>query len=232
MRNFCLTLILLSGSLATTVLAQDSSSSEPEDVVIATGRVQGTDPAMSAFINGDYETAEIEFKKNYSNLIRQENFNDQALRQTQNNAINQQIINGPPTAGSQGGQLINTNTPNGFDVRGLNQRAEREDDSESRIGSGDNLGYQLYMTGMSQLQLKKYAEAKTSFKRAIRRTKSLHDARLRLGLLEMRDGNIGAAQAQYDKLLKAQKSCKSRCDRVEAIELGVTVLGEALAKIN
>lgn len=232
MRHFCLTLLLLSGSLATTALAQDSSPSEPEDVVIATGRVQGTDPAMSAFMNGDYETAEIEFKKNFSNLLRQENFREQALLQTQNNAINQQIINGPPTTGSQGGQLINSNMPNGFDVRGLNQRAEREKDSESRIGSGDNLGYQLYMTGMSQLQLKKYAEAKTSFTRALRRTKSLHDARLRLGLLEMRDGNIQGAQAQYEKLLKAQKSCKSRCDRVEAIELGVTVLGEALAKAN
>ncbi len=213
-------------------LAQDSSSSEPEDVVIATGRVQGTDPAMSAFINGDYETAEIEFKKNYSRLIRQENFKEQALLQTQNNAVTQQIIDGLPTSGSQGGQLTNSPTPNGFDVRGLNQRAKREKDSETRIGSGDNLGYQLYMTGMSQLQLKKYAEAKTSFKRAIRRTKSLHDARLRLGLLEMREGNIEGAQAQYDKLLKAQKSCKQRCDRVEAIELGVTVLGDALAKVN
>jgi len=232
MRHFCLTLLLLSGFLATTALAQDSSSTEPEDVVIATGRVQGTDPAMSAFINGDYETAEIEFKKNYSQLIRQENFRDQSLRQTQNNATTQQIINGPPTPGSQGGQLANSSTPNGFDVRGLNQRAKREKDSASRIGSGDNLGYQLYMTGMSQLQLKKYVEAKTSFKRAIRRTKSLHDARLRLGLLEMRDGNIEAAQAQYTKLLKAKKTCKSRCDRVEAIELGVTILGEALAKIN
>jgi len=187
---------------------------------------------MSAFINGDYETAEIEFKKNYSKLIRQENFRDQALRQTQNNAITQQVINGLPTPGSQGGQPVNSNTPAGFDVRGLNQRAQREKDSESRIGSGDNLGYQLYMTGMSQLQLKKYAEAKTSFKRAIRRTKSLHDARLRLGLLEMREGNIDAAQAQYAKLLKAQKSCKSRCDRTESIELGVTVLGETLAKVN
>lgn len=226
--GFCLT---ASGySLA---LAQEVSEQETyEDVVVSRGQVQGTDPAMSAFLNGDYETAEIEFKKNYSNLIRQENLAFQALQQTQNNAISQQIINGPPQPGGQGGPSIGSVSPDGFDVRGLNQVAQREEESESRIGSGTDLGYQLYMTGLSQIQLKKYDEAKMSFMRALRRTKTLHDARFRLGLLELRDGNVAEARVQYNRLLKAQERCKSRCDAHQAINEGVEVLGGALAKLN
>lgn len=223
----------LSGSFYSLAFAQESSEQDTyEDVVVSRGQVQGTDPAMSAFLNGDYETAEIEFKKNYSNLIRQENLAFQALQQTQNNAISQQIINGPPQPGGQGGQSIGSVSPDGFDVRGLNQFAEREEDSESRIGSGTDLGYQLYMTGLSQIQLKKYDEAKVSFTRALRRTKILHDARFRLGLLELRDGNVAEAQKHYNRLVKAQDRCKSHCDAKEAIDEGVTVLGGALAKIN
>ena len=222
-----LTFVLL---IPMTAMAQDSRQDNQfiEDEVIVTGKIKGGDDAMTAFLNGDYATAEIEFKKNFKNLTRAENIKINTFIQTQNNQTTAQILNAPPQIGGQGGAAPASLTAPTLDVRGLNQIARKPD--ENTLKSGSDRGFQLYMIGLSQIQLNKYDDAKISFIRAIRLNKKLYDARTRLGLIYLSEANFDEARYQLIKLNDARMRCKHKCRDSAQIKQATLTLAKELAR--
>ncbi len=202
-----------------------------EDEVISRGQLRGSDPAMDAFLRGDYAVAEIEFQKNFEALRRLERIKDDVFLQARGNVLASQLtalsLESASSDGTTVGQIL---TPTGG--LGLSVLRHKDVDDENIISSGGDLGVQLYMKGLSQIQLKKYDEAKANFKSALRLSKSvrLHDARLRLGLLELREGNIKAAQKQLRALETLAKRCRNNCEQKAEVKTSRDTLRWALAK--
>lgn len=194
------------------------------DEVVATGTIRGGDPAMSAFFNGDFETAEIEFEKNFRKIKRNEMVLKDSVAATRGNAALSDVRAGTPDVGGQGGAVsARGRTQVNLSSLTLNVRKKGEG-----VLSGNDPGFQLYMAGLSQIQLKKYDAAKDSLRRAIVMNKRIYDAHMRLGVLYLRDGEIAKARKQYKKLEQADRRCKNICDGKDDIQLGLQVLGGAL----
>lgn len=199
------------------------------DEVIATARKQ-TDPAMSAFLAGDYETAEIEFDKNAFCALRVErNFRsgveaarDDSIRSTlAGNANTQAQPTGGPGAGVGVGigaapTNVVVNSVNSSDFQKSNKRRTCE-----------NRGFQIYMKGLSQLELGKTSEAKKTLSQATQVHRYLYDAHFKLSLLEYQEGNIEDAQKELKKLKKIAARCK-HCVAKPEIEGQVQYLDKLL----
>ena len=233
-----LLLSLLAATLvAPAAFAQDADPDAPaviEDEVIVEGVRRGADDAMAAWLRGDYATAEIEFEKNFSRLKRFESIRRSAIEQNASDAIGGEINLGAGTGSGASAQGADAGgEPAGTSLVYTNQRFKPGDDDPNLISSGNDLGGQLYMAGMSELQLGKYAEAKESFERALFFNETLHDARLRLGLLAVQEGDMKEANKQLAKLEKGLRGCKSRCERFgdrEILENGIAQLKQFTSK--
>lgn len=199
-----------------------AQSAPIEDEVIVTGTIRGGDPAMGAFFSGDYETAKVEFEKNFRRIKRDEMQMQNNARAASNNTFGSELIAGPGTTSASGGTSDVQNESVSPNLSALAGRARRTGEG---VTSGTDLGFQIYMVGMSQLQLKEYDPAKDSFRQALGLNKSLYDARLRLGLLELRDGNIEGAQKQMTGLRKSVKRCRNVCsEKVELLDAEAVLL--------
>ncbi len=212
-------------------LAHAQSQAPIEDEVISRGQLRGSDPAMDAFLRGDYAAAEIEFQKNFESIRRIQRIKDDAFLQARGNirAANTNALS-LEAASLDGTTVDQTLTPtNTLNIEILRHK---DVDDENIISSGRDLGVQLYMKGLSQIQLKKYDDAKASFKSALRLSKNirLHDARLRLGLLELRDGRKDEARRQLEKLKQLSRRCNNRCDVKSDIQSSIGTLEWALSK--
>ena len=210
-----LSLVVIAVSPASSQLS-DQPEGPAEDEVIVEGTIRGADPAMSAWLAGDYVTAEIEFEKNFSRLKRIESAKRSAIEQNASDAIQGQIMAGANTdsgssAESTSGGVEPTSTTAQVYT---NQRFRPGDEDPNTIGSGNDLGGQLYMAGMSELRLGKLDEAKESFDRALFYNQTLHDARLRRGLLAVAEGDMSEARRQLERLQRELDGCHSRCDRL------------------
>jgi len=122
-QNFALvTLSFCTMFLAAPVWAQDTDSDDAQSVdeIIARGTIQtdpamsawlagdyATDPAMSAWHAGDYATAEIEFDKNAFCALRAERLFFAGVESARNSSITANIaaesVGPSPGAGGQGG---------------------------------------------------------------------------------------------------------------------------------
>ena len=234
-----LLLSLLAATLvAPAAFAQDADPDAPaviEDEVIVEGVRRGADDAMAAWLRGDYATAEIEFEKNFSRLKRFESLRRSSIEQNASDAILGEVNAGINTGsgGGQGTTQAETDVAATASSIYTNKRFRPGDDDPNLISSGNDLGGQLYMAGMSELQLGKYAEAKESFERALFFNETLHDARLRLGLLAVQEGDMKEANKQLAKLEKGLRGCKSRCERFgdrEILENGIAQLKQFTSK--
>lgn len=173
-------------SLGTAAMAQDGPEDEDQrvlDAVVVTG-VQNDD-AMAAFRAGDYDAAEIGFLKNARCALRRErnlsaSIDSARLSNSQPN-IDPAISNGT------------SQTPGN-----LPQRTER---------TCAHRGFQVYMAGLSQIQLGRSEEAKESFQKATALSKILYDAHYKLALIALLDGDQKAAKRQ----LKRIESILNRC---------------------
>ncbi len=217
--------------LPVSAIAQDA---EPvEDEVVVEGQRRGADPAMDAWLKGDYVTAEIEFEKNFSVLKRGQTRQRSAIEQNVSDAVGGQINelantgSGANAASAEASQTaFNTGAP-----ITTNQRFKPED--EELISSGRDLGGQLYMAGLSELKQGKIDEAKISLERALFYNETLHDARYRLGLIALGTGERTVAEEQLDALEKALDRCKAACKKRgdnEILETGVTQLRAFLGR--
>ena len=237
MKNFVLAIALLSASISLPSYAQsgtggnDVQDANVPDEVIATARKQ-TDPAMAAFLSGDYATAEIEFDKNAFCALRVErNFRsgvesarDDSIRSTlAGNGNTAAQPTGGPGAGADVGAAAGAAAPT-VQVSGFNssdfQKTNKRRTCEDR-------GFQVYMRGLSQLELGKTAEAKASLSQATKIHRTLYDAHFKLSLLEYQEGNLDKAQKELKKLRKIAARCR-RCAAKPEIEGQVKYLDTLL----
>ncbi|MBC6403643.1 MAG: tetratricopeptide repeat protein [Hyphomonadaceae bacterium] len=217
-----------------------------EDEVITYGTQNwGRHKGMDAFFNGDFETAEIEFEREFKGLKRGRS----AIESAADNAILEEFRSGQigaatgTTAGSGGpggagpvqGQGTNVIAPaNAASSTRFRQNSER--------GSGiltdgvvtyQDFAFSKYMAGLSQIKLGKFAEAKSSLKSSLNYDSRNYDARMRLGLLYLKEGDFEAAAEQLEKLDDQRRKCnKLDCENAEyitesAVTLSNTILREA-----
>jgi TolA-binding protein len=203
-------------------VAQDQPIAESDEIIVEGQRLQGGDAAMSAFLKGDFVTAEIEFEKNFI-----------ALRRDRESLVRfgQDVSN----ATLQGDASLLTDTsgdaPNSTDVSaGPRPNITARQAGGPRLAtSGRDLGTQLYMAGLSELQQGKVVEAERSFKRAVGFNDRLYDARMRWALLKLNStGDLEFAQRQLKLLQRSSDRCKN-CDQREELEMAVSTLDQVLA---
>lgn len=172
-----------------------------EDEVVVIGRYH-RDRAMDAFLRGDFATAEIEFQNNLHCIQRLERQKEDAIQQASSDAI---------TASMNASVGI----PGGVGTVNIFNYPQRADEIADRTCHSPQ--WQLYMIGLSQIQLGRFAEAKRSLYRVTRlsREDAMFDAHYRIGLLELLDRNIDAADRRLAHLSSMQRSCRKRGARCE-----------------
>jgi Tfp pilus assembly protein PilF len=210
--------------------AQESEKkqAEPVDEVISQGTIR-TDRAMSAYLSGDFKTAEIEFKKNAFCALRATRNFRSGVEDARDSTLRADVGTAADTpsqpAGGQGGAFVPT-TPTVAPTANVNSTDFQKDKSAPERTCADR-GFQLYMTGLSQIKLGKFEDAKKSFKSATVHRKSIYDAYFRLALLEYQDGNKDKAKSQFRKLKSLQKKCR-KCEFEKEIDEQVDYLASIL----
>lgn len=190
-----------------TVLAQNA---EPIDEIIARGTIQ-TDPAMSAWIAGDFATAEVEFKKNaFCALRARRNFESavESARENETRSVLSADVGASASSSGAANSGVSTSSSQASSTARLNTNNFKNKNSETKRAC-NNRGFQIYMTGLSQLKLGKRAEAKKSFERASAMRRSLYDAHYRLSLLAYQDGDLKEAAKRLKRLRKLESRYKS-----------------------
>lgn len=219
MKYITFIIVVLSIVIASPLYGQDSS--DVPDEVIATAQKQ-TDPAMSAFLAGDYETAEIEFDKNAFCALRVERNFRSGLESARDDSIRSDLsgnINtapqptGGPNAGARIGAGLGSTVPE-TRINGINSS---DFQTSNKRRTCENRGFQVYMKGISQLELGKIAEAKKTLIQATKIHRTLYDAHFKISLLEYQDGNLKDAKKELKKLRKIAARCK-RCQAKPEIE--------------
>lgn len=171
--------------------AQDASPEEDQrvlDSVVVTG-VQNDD-AMAAFRNGEYADAEIGFLGNARCAQRRERNLSAAIDSARSSSFRTDI---------------NPTQPNGSSNAPGNVAQQTKRTCAHR-------GFQVYMAGLSQIQLGKPEEARRSFKKATVLSKILYDAHYKLALMALLEGDQRTAERQLQKI----NGILSRCRRCPA----------------
>ena len=221
--------VCVSALVATGAMAQTSEpEAEPIDEIIVEGqRFRGGDRAMDAFFNGDFETAEIEFKRNIRIIKRGRTQIEAASSNAISDNLNQ-IGGQTVSAGSQAtaGQVLNGFSGSTVPV---DIRAGRSGDV---VSSGSDMGFQHYMAGLSQLQLGKVDDAEDSFRSAVHHNDTLYDARMRLALIRLGQGDVDFARNQHADLARKLERCGGRCVRPEELQEAEAALRQFLARLQ
>lgn len=210
--------------------AQDAAE---EDTVVANA-TKRVDPALAAFFAGDFETAEIEFEKNAVCARRVERNFEAGLEAARDSSIQADVAGelntAPQPSGGAGGNVSVPTTPAITPSFSVNTSGFEKENYTKKRTCADR-GYQIYMMGMSQLQLGKTEEAKKAFSRATKIKRTLYDAHFRLSLLEYQAGNVDEAKKQFKSLTKIADRCK-RCEAKKEIEGQVNYLTNLLGEPN
>jgi tetratricopeptide (TPR) repeat protein len=206
---------------------------EPEaiDEIVVTGTKQ-MDPAMSAWLAGDYATAEIEFDRNAFCALRAERNFRSGVEDARDSTIRSDVTTDAnsapqPTGGpGAGGGLVLPTAPTVAPSATINSTDFQKSEAKDRR-TCENRGYQMYMKGMSQLKLGKMAEAKNTLTRATKIHRTIYDAHFRLSLMDYQDGDIKNAKKEFKALKKIAARCK-RCEAKEEIQAQVKFLENLL----
>ncbi|MEL6825107.1 MAG: hypothetical protein AAFN91_02580 [Pseudomonadota bacterium] len=169
--------------------AQDDTSDEDArvlDSVVVTG-VQN-DEAMAAFRAGEYADAEVGFLGNARCAHRRERNLSAAIDSARSSSFRSDINPVQPNGAS--------NAPGNIAQPVKRTCAHR--------------GFQVYMAGLSQIQLGKPEEARQNFKKATALSKILYDAHYKLALMALLDGDQKTAERQLKKISGILKRCR-RC---------------------
>ena len=202
----------------TPAAAETSAPAQTEEETVVLVEAWRRDRAMDAFLRGDFATAEIEFGKNVRCIRRNELQFDASILQAVSAATNARLSpNGPG--------LGDVNVPT---IHNLPQRNE-----EIRERTCFSKEWQLYMIGLSQIQLGRFAEAKKSLYTVAWLSKAdlLYDAHYRIGLLELLEGNIDRANRRLVHLTRMQRSCRARpnCEIDADLSAATAYLARAVA---
>lgn len=198
----------------TPAAAASSAAANDDDQQVVLVEAWRRDRALDAFLRGDFATAEVEFKKNLRCIRRVELQLDYALRQA---ALGRASF-------AQAGTAYAPPDIHNLPLR-PDQIAERTCYSKE---------WQLYMIGLSQIQLGRFAEAKKSLYSVTRMSKEdlMFDAHYRVGLLELLEGDVESANRRLAHLTKMQRSCEARgirCEVQSDLEEATSYLSRAVA---
>ena len=211
--------------LTASVCAQSEPDNDLEEVIV-TEYVQ-SDAAMTAFRAGDFVKAEVEFLDNAKCALRQERqFLASANSQRTNidraaNATAAQGSNVSVSAGA-GGTVSVTSAPAGANDPGVTSGLatagqSRFNETTSADRTCENRGFQLYMAGLSQIQLGKRDRALDNFQRATVLSKVLYDAHYKIGLISILDEDMPEAKDQLRSIGSILKRCKKCSARPEIL---------------
>jgi len=198
--------------------------------IIVEGRksFEGHD-GMEAFWSGDFEKAEIEFEREFKTLKRGKSslYNvgvDADLGIERANNIGASI--GAQTqitrSGSSTASIQNNSAGTNTSSLGRNFNGKRAIGknllNDGKITDMD-FAFTKYMSGLSELQLGKYVEAKKSLKSAVFYNRQNFDARMRLGLLYVIEGDIEKSADQLEALENIRVKCKKKSNCAEYDEI-------------
>lgn len=216
-----------------------------EDVVTATGTLAtGNHAGMDAFFKGDFETAEIEFEQEFKSLRR--------FRSAQENAAFDADVSFDRAAavsdsGTNAGSAANTRNgaggaqgaPSGSGLTNSNALStnfvNRRSEGTSVLTDGkvtfEDFAFTRYMSGLSEIKLGKYTEAKDSLKTSLHWDKGNYDARMRLGMIYLMERDYDRAADELEALDKMRKRCvKSECDEMEPLRDATVTLATELTR--
>lgn len=214
-----------------------------EDEIIVSGTFKtGQHEGMDAFFRGDFDTAEIEFEREFKGLKRFESARenaaedallsaDRALAQADagNNvsASANSRGGGTPSQSSSSAAAANSGVTSNFGSR----RSEGSTVLTDGKVTYEDFGFTRYMSGLSEIKLGKFEEAKISLKQSLRYDESNYDARMRMGLLNVMDDDFEAAAKQLEKLDKQRRRCERlTCDDLDALRNATVVLAKQITK--
>jgi tetratricopeptide (TPR) repeat protein len=187
--------------------ADASAAVQGEEQQVIVVEAWRRDRALDAFLRGDFATAEVEFGKNLRCVQRNQRQFEFALRQG--------LID------------MARGSPNAF----IHSLPKHPDEIRERTCYGEE--WQLYMMGLSQIQLGRFAEAKKNLKRAAHISKDdlLFDAHYRVGLLELLEGDVESANRRLVRLTRMTRSCLARrgCEVGADMEVATAYLTRAVA---
>lgn len=219
-------------SLASTSFSFAQSSDQTEDAQIDEIIVKGTTvfdrhEGLKAFRNGDFEKAEIEFEQEFKSLKRaKSNLENSAIAADisfdRAQAQGQAGIGGLGSGGPGGGPPPSANAIVTPDLGVTGTFKSRRSKGRSVLNDGkvtqEDFAFTKYMSGLSEIKLGKYEEAKKSLKSSINFDKGNYDARMRLGLLYVLESDFDKAADQLEALEKLRTKCKDKsCDEYDNI---------------
>lgn len=238
-------------TVATPPVSETSSANETpntnapvEDEVIAFGTtVTGQHDGMDAFFRGDFETAEIEFEQEFKGLRRFERSRESAAEDA---ALSADRAQAQADAGTNVGTSANTRgggTPSQSASNALSANSGVTSNFVNRRGEGrsiltdgkvtyEDFGFTRYMSGLSEIKLGKFDEAKVSLKQSLRYDESNYDARMRLGLLYLMDSDFEKAAKQLEKIDKQRRRCERlSCDNAKTLREATLVLAKEITRV-
>lgn len=218
---FCITLLIPINAHSQT----EKDDQEIEKIIV---RGNNFDNAMSAFQAGDFELAEIEFKKNAKCALRIERNRQALIGGLQNSSIDNSLQNNASRqsgAQSQGNTSGRSSTPtSGMGGKAANQREITT--IPSRTCS--DRGYQLYMVGLSQIQLGREKDAEKNFKTASFLNKNIYDAHYRVALMQLLRSDNEGAESRLSDIQDVLERCRD-CEARDEILVRVDFLEKALS---
>lgn len=193
---------------------------------------------MDAFWSGDFEKAEFEFEKEFKSLRRAESARYNAAVSAQLGYERAEAtalagVGGGGSGGPGGGPppdaTANFTPDAGVSGNFSSRRVTGRNILNDGILTDQDFALTKYMAGLSELQLGKYEEAKSSFKRSIDYDGGNHDARMRLGLLYIVERNYDKAADQLEAIEKLRARCeKKECDTYDEILESAKILATSL----
>lgn len=186
----------------------DQDNKEDKDIerITVTGRI---DAAMQAFNSGDFQLAEIKFKENAFCTRQAERDKRRLMDSMQNAAINQEVSGNPSLDPS------------------FSTSSNPKESISVRKRTCKDRGFQLYMAGLSQLQLDRPADAEDSFERAISLRSKLYDAHYRLALIKLLRKDTEGVEEHLSSIEKTLIKCDN-CDVHDEILVRINFLKKAL----
>jgi len=217
----------------------ESAQIDPIDEIIVEGTAGWEGHAgMNAFLNGDFETAEIIFEKEFISLKRAKNgrYNtatDAALSQSRASNLGQATSNATSTASSsQGNSGTSANRTSGnsnVSGRSSSRRKRGKNLLNDGVLSDQDFALTKYMSGLSELKLGKYDEAKKSLKSSLHYDRGNPDARMRLGLLYLKEDNYDKAADHLEELERRRVKCKKKnCHEYEELLTAASILAREI----
>ena len=186
-----------------------------EDIENITVTARAGDAAMQAFNAGNFELAEIKFKENERCALRVERNRQAFIEGVRESQISQEVNGGGVNTGSS---MTDSNAARVEGNSSMNAIAAKTQKAEDKVRENtcENRAFQIYMAGMSQLQLGRAEDAEASFERAVALSQIQYDAHYRLALMKLLRQDKSGAEGHLEAINSILKRCYN-CDAREEI---------------